>query len=88
MGNIKFTTFDLGDGRAQSNMTIEYFNLSIFSDSWSCLERSFPTADAIVFLVDATDSRRFAKEKAELDVRILFVVLFYLKNCFLFIIVY
>jgi hypothetical protein len=30
MGNIKFTTFDLGDGRAQSNMAIEYFNLSIF----------------------------------------------------------
>ncbi|CAF4640040.1 unnamed protein product, partial [Rotaria magnacalcarata] len=30
MGNIKFTTFDLGGGHAQGNMAIDYFDLSIF----------------------------------------------------------
>ncbi|CAF2076957.1 unnamed protein product [Rotaria magnacalcarata] len=52
MGNIKFTAFDLGGGHAQAG--------SVWKDY-------FPAVDSIVFLVDATDRRSFAKAKAELD---------------------
>ncbi|CAM4759641.1 unnamed protein product [Rotaria magnacalcarata] len=68
MGNIKFTTFDLGGGHAQGNMAIDYFDLSIFFlIAGSVWKDYFPAVDSIVFLVDATDRRSFAKAKAELD---------------------
>ncbi|CAF2667867.1 unnamed protein product [Rotaria sp. Silwood2] len=68
MGNIKFTAFDLSGGLAQGNMAIEYFDLSIFFLIGGRVWKDyFPAVDSIVFLVDATDRRRFAKAKAELD---------------------
>ncbi|CAF3389996.1 unnamed protein product [Rotaria sp. Silwood2] len=68
MGNIKFIAFDLSGGLAQGNMAIEYFDLSIFFLIGGRVWKDyFPAVDSIVFLVDVTDRRRFAKAKAELD---------------------
>ncbi len=44
----------------------------------------FRIVDSIVFLVDTTDRCGFSKTKAELDVRILFFVLFYILKMILF----
>ena len=73
MGNMKFTTFDLG-GHAQGRC----FGVQKSGDICFVVARRvwkdyFPAVDSIVFLVDAVDRSRFAEAKAELDVCIHFI---------------
>jgi hypothetical protein len=87
MGNIKFTAFYLDHRHAQGNITNKYFDLSIFFLIGGHLWKgSIPSADSILFLVDADDPIRFAKANAKLDVRIsyFFFFVFYLKNYFFY----
>jgi GTP-binding protein SAR1 len=69
MGNMKFTTFDLG-GHAQGKNSREkiVYKKTIFI-ARRVWKDYFPAVDSIVFLVDAVDRSRFAETKAELDVR-------------------
>ena len=70
MGNIRFTTFDLG-GHAQGttwwDTTSKRYTIIILFLARRVWKDYFPAVDAIVFLVDVWDRSRLTESKNELD---------------------
>lgn len=71
IGNMRFTTFDLG-GHTQGtqlifNLFLENKNYFFFFIARRVWKDYFPAVDSIVFLVDAWDRGRFQESKIELD---------------------
>ena len=75
LGNIKFTTFDLG-GHAQGKIEINFFlmlNTLFRNDQLMVIKVRrvwkdyFPAVDAIVFLIDVWDRQRFNESITELQ---------------------
>lgn len=75
IGNIKFTTYDLGghqQGEFPHHLQILLYRLTKLPGALPPSARRlwrdyFPEVDGIVFLVDSADTERFAETKAELD---------------------
>jgi GTPase SAR1 family protein len=70
IGNVKFTTFDLG-GHAQARRLwrdVSWGNIpGIKKGRTNGRLQYFPEVSGIVFLVDSKDHERFAESRAELD---------------------
>src|ERR1700712_2707029 len=69
IGNVKFTTFDLG-GHAQARRLwrdASWGSIPDIKRGSNCRLQYFPEVSGIVFLVDSKDHERFAESRAELD---------------------
>jgi GTP-binding protein SAR1 len=69
IGNVKFTTFDLG-GHAQARRLwrdASWGSIPGIKKGSNSRLQYFPEVSGIVFLVDSKDHERFAESRAELD---------------------